>query len=149
MTAYKSKLNNRNDLLIKGRCNFLTSIFERIHKCLVLNQFNINKRLEKYYEIKDNIVNKENAREIEDYLVEYENKIVMLSSKQLTEALTQFNEENKSAKMSSSFETLFNNNNNNNNNCSINDIFQFIFGNNNDNSLMFEIFELLKEQKVN
>jgi hypothetical protein len=139
ITAYQSKLNNRNELLLRGRCNFVKSIIERIHENLLLNQSNIMAILEKYCEIKDNIFDKESAREIEDYLIEIANQMAM-SSQQFTDALNQFDQENKSTAITS-FKILLDNNDR-----SINDLFQFIFSTKHDHSLMVKIFELLKSK---
>lgn len=141
--AYRSKLENRNELIVHGRCNFVSSLFERIHASLLQSKPSLSSVLEEYVRLRDNVVSKESAREIEDYLVERMNE---LASGQLFKTLEDF----KNDMGESSLKTFLDNKNPS----SVSDVFQFVFGSlivqdDSQPYLMAEIFKLLKEEVIN
>jgi hypothetical protein len=130
LTAYRSKLDNRNELLVRGRCNFVSTVIERIHSNLLLTKPSVTAVLDEHFKIRDKILTMESAFEIEDILVDLLNEMAESN-------LEGFKNEIDS-NMPTLKKLLIKKD------CSINDMFQFLFGITSDKNLMDNIFDLIK-----
>jgi hypothetical protein len=83
--VYKSKLETKNKLMIKARVNLILEIIGKLHKASL--QENIHALDEMYRDLKDDIKRKSNTNEMELYLQEKLNSLVI---ERLTEESEQF-----------------------------------------------------------